>query len=249
MKYDEQFFGLSAEAYNKFKPKSEDAKDTLTKSRKAYLEERDSLQKKLLKKLFKRLKKVLDVQDHLANGVLKFAYFNDSSMEDDMEGFQIIDKLARNCDFTDWASEYCLYISNVGTWRGTDNRSFYELSWDYRTYFEGLQKEHQEEVDRKKRQVAAAKAAKKREYCKMNGHNYGEWKEKRWTSLEEYGPSGIESLFTGHGTTEVEHVNWTRSCKNCGAHQTRQEKPLEVEKQELEKRLQALQKRIDRKKG
>ena len=86
------------------------------------------------------------------------------------------------------------------------------------------------------------------ELCKISGHNFEEWKEKKWTTLEEYGPSGIEYLLTGckTDTIEVKHIKWIRRCKNCGYVQTRTKKPIEIETPEIEKEIKKLQRKLDK---
>lgn len=94
--------------------------------------------------------------------------------------------------------------------------------------------------ERKKQEKQA-----KREFCKNNGHDFAEWKEKRWTTLEEVGDSGREALYTGVGTIEVEHVKWNRKCKYCGYVQTTSKKPDEIQADEIKTEIKKLQKSLD----
>ena len=44
---------------------------------------------------------------------------------------------------------------------------------------------------------------------------------------------------------EVEHIKWSRRCKNCGSVQTTSKKPKEIEAAEIEEQINTLQKRLD----
>lgn len=44
---------------------------------------------------------------------------------------------------------------------------------------------------------------------------------------------------------ELEHIKWSRRCKNCGKIQTTSKKPKEIEAQEVIEEINILQKKLD----
>lgn len=88
---------------------------------------------------------------------------------------------------------------------------------------------------------------KKEETCKEKGHKYTDWKKSTWTTQElvwDAGPAGY---------IDVNHCEWTRTCKRCGlfeksvrepdeVYEERKRKEKEEEIKRLEKRLKELKK-------
>ena len=97
---------------------------------------------------------------------------------------------------------------------------------------------------REKNKKIQDKRRAKREFCKINGHNFGDWKEKNWITYEEYNNS--EYIFGPASIIEVKHTKWYRSCKHCGSVQTKHTKPIEVETNEIQERIKVLRKELER---
>lgn len=125
MKYDEDLFKLSEQAHTNYNNNVD--------------EEIKKKQDKVLKLIFTKFKKELELKKDLKDGILKVKFqpiiwkaFND--------GFDEIDELVKNNSFDLFASEYCIYISDKDKDSYTYN--YYELLWDYKTYFEQLSKQN-----------------------------------------------------------------------------------------------------------
>jgi len=234
MKFDEYVFNLSAEAYNNAKSPNNDKNEEIKKK-----------QDKLLKLLLMKFQEQLKSQKNLDKGILK-AKFENKFWSDFNDGYQEIDELVKSDNFDSFASDYCMYIGEVEDRCNEYYNAYYEIIWDYKTYFEEF-KSHQpakKTVNNKRKEAREAKKA----FCKEFGHNFSEWKEVKWTTIEEDGPVGIEALFTGVGYTKVEHTKWTRHCKKCGTTQSSSKKPAEVEAKEIEEQIKILQKKLETKK-
>ena len=231
MKFDDQLFNLSAEVYNKIKNFNNNTNEEVKRKQ-------DIVLKILLTKFKEQLKLTKDIDKVILKVKFESKFWSDFN-----DGYREINELVNSENFDYFAGEYCMYIGDVNYTCDEYQNAYYEIIWDYKTYFEQLRTNHvvKKVVDEKRKQEIQAK----KEFCKINGHNFGEWKENRWTTLEEHGPSGIEALFTGVGTMEVEHIKWSRRCKNCGSVQTTSKKPKEIEAAEIEEQINTLQKRLD----
>ena len=64
--------------------------------------------------------------------------------------------------------------------------------------------------------------------CQMEGHKYGKWKKRTWTTKELYWDAGPQ------GYVDVEHEVWVRTCSRCGKEQIVKNKPKELVKEEKE---------------
>ena len=227
MKFDNQLFDLSAELYQKNQNVKEEVEEEVKRK-----------QKKVLKMILSKFKEELKSTKN-NKGILKVK-FESKFWSDFNDGYREIDDLINSNHFESFINEYCMYLGSVNFTCNEYENAYYEIIWDYKTYFEELRKNHtvknNKEKDRKD---------EKKDFCKKNGHSFGDWKEKRWTTLEEDGPSGIESLYTGVGVLEVEHIKWSRKCKNCGRVQTTTKKPKEIEAQEVIEEIHVLQKKLD----
>lgn len=230
MKYDEQVFNLSIDAYNMVESSKVDSNEEVKKK-----------QDKLLKMLLTKFQEELKSKENIGDGILRVK-FKSQFWSDFNDGYREIDELVKSNDFDSFASDYCMYIGNREYRCDEYYSTYYEIIWDYKTYFEQLKAHHpaKKVINEKKKQERQAK----KEYCKINGHDFENWKEQRWTTEEEYGSSGIESLFTGVGTIKVEHINWTRRCKNCGSVQSTSKKPAEIEATEIEEQIKTLQRKL-----
>ncbi len=125
MRYDEQAFIMSYDAYNKTE---------LTKSKDDAIKNK---QDKVLKLLLGKFEEQLKSKQKLEEGILKikfksifFSNFND--------GYHEIDELVKSNNFDYFASEYCMYLGEVEHRCDEYNDAYYEVIWDYKTYFEQL---------------------------------------------------------------------------------------------------------------
>lgn len=125
MKYDEQAFIMSYDAYNKVELINN--KDEAIKSK----------QDKVLKLLLGKFQEQLESKEKLEEGILKikfksifFSNFND--------GYHEIDELVKSNNFDYFAREYCMYLGEVERRCDEYNDAYYEVIWDYKTYFEQL---------------------------------------------------------------------------------------------------------------
>ncbi len=130
MKFDEYVFNLSAEAYNNAKSPNNDKNEEIKKK-----------QDKLLKLLLMKFQEQLKSQKNLDKGILK-AKFENKFWSDFNDGYQEIDELAKSDNFDSFASDYCMYIGEVEDRCNEYYNAYYEIIWDYKTYFEEL-KSHQ----------------------------------------------------------------------------------------------------------
>ncbi len=74
--------------------------------------------------------------------------------------------------------------------------------------------------------------------CEREGHVYGEWEYRTWTTEElvwDNGPMGY---------IPVEHEEWYRNCSRCGYHEHTDNKPEEIRAEEKKQRILELKKEI-----
>lgn len=126
MKYDEQIFNLSSDAYNMIK--SFNANND---------EEIKIKQDKVLKLLMKKFQEQLKSKTNLEEGILKVKFKN-KFFSDYNDGYHEIEELVKENNFDSFASEYCMYLGNVEYRCDECNTAYYEVIWDYKTYFEQL---------------------------------------------------------------------------------------------------------------
>lgn len=129
MKFEENLFNISSKAY-----KLEDKSDTC--------EDKNvlKLQNELLKELFKKFEEELKPERQpwsTANGILK-VYFVDHWRCACEKGFYLISDLVESGNFDSFAREYCIYLGQVQERTQQFTNQFYEVIWDYKTYFEQM---------------------------------------------------------------------------------------------------------------
>ena len=224
MKYNEEAFELSVKAYDKTK-----AFEELTK-------EGEKKQNEILKMLLRRFKKELEKNPNENNGRVTITIMGPDRHDDDYDTFG---EYEFSNDITFLASDYCIYVhsedlptSNLDT----SELTCYWITWDYKTYLEGLQND-----------ISLTREIKRKQ-CKIIGHNYGKWQEKEYTKSVKVEDSGIESLHTGVGTVDIKYTGWYRKCNNCGCVQNVTNKPLEFEIEEKEKELAVLKRKLEKEK-
>ena len=210
MKYNDDLFNLSDEAFNMIKSNDVSQKETILRK-----------QEKLLKILFTKFKEQLESEKDDNKGVLKVKFKCPFWQKEDL-GYNEIDKLVKSNNFDYFAREYCIYLGDVEHNFNEYTTAYYEVIWDYKTYFE---------------QLKNSKIRKDgiRELCKTNGHDFGNWEE-------------INLIPNGTPIPMEPMLRWRRTCNRCGFVEQRKQKPNEVEEQEIKEEIERLQKKLDAKK-
>lgn len=126
MKYEEQVFNLSADAYAKIKLSNNTENEDILKK-----------QNKLLKILLKKFQEKLNSKKDIGNGILKVR-FKSIFWSDFNDGYSEIDELVKSNNFASFASDYCIYIGEVESRCDEERNAYYEIIWDYKTYYEQL---------------------------------------------------------------------------------------------------------------
>lgn len=233
MKYDEQIFNLSMEAYNMSEPT------------KAISTEEKKKQDHLLKILLKKFEEKLKSKESVGNGILTIRIRSPFFCKSD-EGYEEIRALGFD-GFNSFASEYCMYLGDIEYRSDEWYTAYYEIIWDYKTYFEQV-RETKMGIDSIK-SVNNSKINAKRKMCKANGHEWGPWKEIIGTKTVSSGPTDITDRgFYKETSNQVQIPKWQRKCMNCGCVSTVENKPPEVEIDELKEQIQKLQRKIPNKK-
>ena len=127
MKYNEDLFNISSEYYVNTDIEHTDVVD----------EETLRLEKELLEILLKKFRNILDDKSKNHNGVLKTKFKSMFWSKTD-DGYNQIKKLIELGKFDSFANQYCLYLGDVEYREDEYYNSYYEIVWDYRTYFETL---------------------------------------------------------------------------------------------------------------
>ena len=82
----------------------------------------------------------------------------------------------------------------------------------------------------------------KRKICNSEGHVFGKWKIRTWTTKELYWDAGPQGYFN------VKHKDWKRKCERCGYIEKAEEEPQELIDERKEKnkkmRIQKLEKTL-----
>ncbi len=125
MKYDEEAFVISYDACNKAVLTNN--KDDAIKSK----------QYKVLKLLLGKFQEQLNSKEKIEKGILKIK-FESRFFSDFNDGYCEIDELVKSNNFDDFAREYCMYLGDVEHRCDECSDAYYEIVWDYKTYFEQL---------------------------------------------------------------------------------------------------------------
>ena len=122
MKYNEELFNISKQLY-----------DRTIKDQEMNNDER--LVNELLQVLLKKFKTELATEQSL-KGIVKVK-FKDFFFKDGEEGYALIYQLIHSKKFDELANKYCFYLGNRDS-KCDSYTHFYEIIWDYKTYFEFL---------------------------------------------------------------------------------------------------------------
>lgn len=127
MKYNDYLFNISSEYYSKIDNETVDNTEEKT----------ERLEKELLSILLKRFKESLNDSSIKKNGILK-TKFKSRFWSTTDDGYNQIKELVKLGKFDSFANQYCLYLGNVETREDENTCSYFEIIWDYKTYFETL---------------------------------------------------------------------------------------------------------------
>ena len=122
MKFNNEMFNLSQDYYKDIQNSKTTSSDR-------------KLQNKLLKVLLKRFKNELKENPH--TGIIKVK-FKSPFWQDPEDGYDLIRMLITLDKFDSFASEYCIYLGNIEEKSTQEHTAYYEIIWDYRTYFENM---------------------------------------------------------------------------------------------------------------
>ena len=126
MKYSEEAFNVSAKYYSNIQKVEMDEIDKES-------------QEKLLKILLKRFSLELATNPCQNNGIVKVK-IKSPFWQDPEEGYQLIDELIESHKFDTFASEYGFYLGDVEYRSNEFYTAYFEIIWDYKSYFESLNK-------------------------------------------------------------------------------------------------------------
>lgn len=261
MKYEDQVFNLSSDAYAKVELSNNTENDEILKK-----------QSKLLKILLKRFQEELKTNGKASQGILKVK-FNSPFWQESELGYREIEELVKSNNFDSFASQYCFYLGDVEYRCDEWYTSYYEIIWDYKTYFEQLSMQQidiTEQSNQKENSFTKAikdfkqlpisyqisilnsfvqnveTEKKNNEHdiavntCSCEGHIFGKWKHNKWTDY-------IDTV------VDHEHIhnypiykeNWVRKCSRCGFVEKVECEPQELIDARKEKNKKARIKRLE----
>ena len=156
MKYKKEIFDLSQRAYEEMNTTTTCDDDTHRKQ----LATLRLILRKFQEELIKRPN---------TNGIIR-AKFESRFYSDFNDGYNEINDLVKTNNFDSFASECCMYIGEVETTCDEYHTAYYEIIWDYKTYYEVLNSQKSKTIEDT--------------FCKTFGHDYGAWNEIKWNDSE-----------------------------------------------------------------
>lgn len=127
MKYNEELYNLSKIA--KYANKQNYNKKEIS-----------AKQRRLFKYILEELKRQMTNQKITNEGYIEIIFIDRFYSKSD-PGYQEIKDLINSHAFHSFASEYCIYLSEVENRCDEFYSSYYKLVWDYQTYFNSMKKE------------------------------------------------------------------------------------------------------------
>lgn len=118
MKYDNELFLLS-EFFSHNTINKKDSREISDKKR----------------KLFRIVLKEFRKETNLQEGICKIKFMDRFWGECD-KGYTLVKELVENDAFKSFSKDYLIYITDFSNFYDESHSSFYELTWDYQTYFE-----------------------------------------------------------------------------------------------------------------
>lgn len=256
MQYNEELFNISLENYLKISSKNIEKKDTV------------KIKKELLKLIITKLKKCLNSKTNFHNGILRIKFRSRSTGKTD-DGYNEILWLIKTGQFDSFASEFCLYLGNVEYRKNENVDAYFEIIWDYKTYYESFFTKQEElsqtlinclSIEAKtnllKKIAQEIKKAQKqgnqrllKEQCANNNHNFGKWKKIIYKVSERNPYLNSRDYFVpkGYEYITVTHTKWERKCLTCGFLEVTEIEPLELIKQREKEQVQKQIKKLERK--
>ena len=129
MKYNDNIFSISSEFFTKT-----DKKNTYTND-----EQTRTLEKELLQILLNKFRTILTIKNQKYNGIIKL------ELTESDNGYNQMKELVKLGKFDAFASQYCIYLGNTNSLTTRTEDAYYQIIWDYKTYYEQL-RESKEEI-------------------------------------------------------------------------------------------------------
>ena len=174
MKYDEELFEFS-ELFTHNTSNKKEKRDITTKKR------------KLFRIVLTDLRRHIDIRD----GFYKVIFYDRFWGECD-EGYTLVKELLESDSFKNFSKDYLIYITDSSNLYDESHPSFYELTWDYQTYFEFMkyhkilgelnnmpEKVRDEAVEEIKNTINnyKIKAEENKNLCSNIGHSIVSWRK------------------------------------------------------------------------
>ena len=204
MKYDEKLYNLGLEAYKNI---------NIPKKNERWFSEKKN---KFIKLLLRKLKKELCQQEY-KNGMIKVR-FERKFWSDFNDGYNELKDLITSLDFdiNSFLSEYCMYIGDIEYRCNEYTDTYFEIIWDYKTYYEHILKEN---LDIFNQITNDPNVVKERidtyinlpdiavRTCSTEGHKFGKWKLLK-CPVDDYSCI-VHNVIPNH---EVNNEIWSRTC-------------------------------------
>lgn len=261
MKYNDEAFKISAQYYPNIKETEVDNKDA-------------KCQDKLLKILLKRFSEELKKNPNENNGIIK-VMFKSPFWKDSEEGYNLIKELVESEKFDTFASQYCFYLGDVETRSDEYCDSYFEIIWDYKSYFESLsmsviENEIGETNPNKNQLIFAMKNFKelplkyqllvlksflekvrecKKDFSHEEAVKICNSKGHQFSKWEKITYVSYEDVCIDHELIpnyEIKKDVWKRTCKRCGFIETVEQEPQEIIDERKQKSKQAKIKRLEK---
>lgn len=262
MKYNGEAFNISAQNYQRIKSDEIDSDDK-------------KKQDKLLKILLKRFSEELKKNPNQNNGIAKVK-FKSPFWQNSEEGYNLIKELVESQKFDTFAREYCFYLGDIESRCDEYYTSYFEIIWDYKSYFESLSMSVIEnEIDgtnsNRNELISALKSfkglplkyqlsilksfLKKVKECEKDfSHEEAvktcENEGHQFSKWKKAINVSYEDVVIDHQPIhnyKIESVVWQRTCNRCGHIESVEEEPQELADERRERRKKAEIKRLERK--
>lgn len=261
MKYNDEAFNISAQYYPNIKETEVDYIDT-------------NLQDKLLKILLKRFSEELEKNPNQNNGIIK-VMFKSPFWQDSEEGYNLIKELVESQKFDTFASQYCFYLGDVETRCDEYYTSYFEIIWDYKSYFESLsmnviESEIGETNSNRNELISALKNFKglplkyqllilksflekvsecEKDFSHEEAVKICNSEGHQFSKWKKTTHVSYEDAWIDHQLIpnyKIENVVWERTCERCGYIDSVEQEPQEVIDEKKQKRKQAEINRLER---
>ena len=262
IKYDEKLYNLGLEAYKNINiPK---------KNERGFSEKKNKFIKLLLRKFKKELR-----QQEYNNGIIKVR-FERKFWSDFNDGYNELKELITSLDFdiNSFLSEYCMYIGDIEYRCNEYTDAYFEIIWDYKTYYEHMFKENldifnqitndpndiKEHIDTYNNlpikykieiinnlinNINKCKSDNEHDIAVKTCSTEGH-KFGKWNHREW---ETIKDVVIDHQHVpnyRIKHEIWSRTCERCGFIEENEKMPDEIKQEIEQKRKQAKIKRLER---